>query len=264
MTTECPYTILVSSTDLFRDCWEPFFTLLGDYWPRPLPPVCLCTETEFYEHPDVPIRVVHVGGGGGERHPTWSTAILRCLEAIETDLVLYLQDDYFLYDSVRVDVVDEVVALMLAEGIECVRLMECGGSGPWLPSEHELIWRVDRRAPYRISLQAALWRGDALRKYLRRHESPWQFEVWGSRRATRLGGDIACLARDRVNDEVGQVIPYVPTGIVKGRWNREVVVDLFAAHGINVDYAQRGFWDPSLQPRPRRSVRSAIDRLKSW
>ena len=260
----CGYTIVVSSTDSYRDCWEPFFTLFSRYWPKPLPPVCLCTESESYAHLDVPIRLVHVGGTIGGRHPTWSSAMLRCLDAIETDLILYLQDDYFLYDAVKVDIVNEVVALMASHDIECVRLMECGGSGPWTPTADALLWDVDRKARYRLTLQAALWRRDALRKYLRPHESPWQFEVWGSRRAARLGGDIRCLARDRFNDEDGQVIPYVPTGIVKGRWNREVVVDLFAAHGIEVDYARRGFWDPALQSRRRRSLGSAMDRLRSW
>lgn len=44
--SQCPYTVLVSSTDSYRDCWKPFFELFSEYWPRPLPPVCLCTETE--------------------------------------------------------------------------------------------------------------------------------------------------------------------------------------------------------------------------
>jgi len=43
-----------------------------------------------------------------------------------------------------------------------------------------------------------------------------------------------------------------------------ILFDLYAAHGIEVDYASRGFWDPSLQPRGPRSLRSAMDRLRSW
>ena len=59
-----------------------------------------------------------------------------------------------------------------------------------------------------------------------------------------------------------------PTGIVKGRWQRDIVVELFANHHIEVDYTARGFVDeadgrPPSTTRSRfskavRSLRSAI------
>ena len=74
------------------------------------------------------------------------------------------------------------------EGLDCLRLMECGGAGPYEPTAYPWLCSVDRAARYRISLQAALWTKTGMRKYLRAHESPWQMEVWGSKRAARIPG----------------------------------------------------------------------------
>ena len=87
-----------------------------------------------------------------------------------------------------------------------------------------------------------------MRKYLRPHESPWQMEVWGSRRAAHIDGRIWAVSRDVYSENHTQVIPYVPTGIVRGMWKRDVVEDLFAEHGIEVPFEVRG-WLPEADRR---------------
>jgi hypothetical protein len=52
--------------------------------------------------------------------------------------------------------------------------------------------------------------------------------------------------------------------VVHGRWVPEVVVDLFAAHDIEVDYERRGFYDhdqDDWKPPPR--LTRALRRLRS-
>jgi hypothetical protein len=143
--------------------------------------------------------------------------------------------------------------------------MECGGSGPWTPTDDPDIWRVAQSATYRISMQAALWRKAVLRSHLRAHESPWQLEVFGSARARRRRGElIMCVNRDRYHGAGREVIPYTPTGVVKGQWERSVVEPLFAHHGIPVDFSHRGFFDrTACRPKQRPLVLRAWDRLRS-
>jgi len=57
------------------------------------------------------------------------------------------------------------------------------------------------------------------------------------------------VSRDVYGDAQPQVIPYTPTGIVKGRWYADAVVDLFAREGIEIDYERRGWYDPANPPR---------------
>ncbi len=257
------YTVLVNSSDGYADCWAPFFTLFARHWPACAAPLLLNTEHASFAWPDVPLRCTQVAQGVAHRL-TWSECLTRALDQITTPLVLYLQEDFFLEAPVRGDLVDQFAAYMLEHEIANLRLVECGGSGPWQPTEHPLLWVVDPRARYRVALQAGLWRVDTLRQRLRAHESAWQLEVFGSRRAWRVHDRVLCVNRDLFERPQARVVPYYPTGVVKGRWLREAVVDLFAAHAIEVDFSRRGFYDPNGPPPPRRALwRRAADRMRS-
>ncbi|HDY65715.1 MAG TPA: hypothetical protein ENH84_05740 [Phycisphaerae bacterium] len=260
-----PLTILVNSTDSFEDCWRPFFTLFATYWPNCPHPILLNTETKEFHYPALDIHCSQIARDEPNSSPTWSECLIRCLEKIDTEVILYLQEDYFLNGAVMVDQLHEFAAVIASEKYACIRLLECDGAGPWHATDHPLLWEVDRKSRYRISLQAALWRTDALRRCIRPHESPWQLEVWGSQRKYSRNMPIFCVNRDRFNDENGQVFPYVPTGVVKGLWNPQAVVDLFARHEIEVDFARRGFNDPGHpQKRKKRPILCRTwDRIRS-
>jgi len=247
MSVEPSYTIFVNSTDSFEDAWEPFFHLLNDYWPQ-TEPVILNTERKSFEHAQVPLLCTRVAREDETRIP-WGECMLRALDHIPTEAFVYLQDDYFLYEQVKVDVVDEAARIMQAEDLDCLRLMECGGAGPYEPTPYPWLCSVARSARYRISLQAGLWTKAGMRKYLRAHESPWQMEVWGSKRAARTPGEIWAVNRSVYSEDSAQVVPYVPTGIVRGKWKRDVVEDLFSEHDIAMPFHIRGWLDPSGPPR---------------
>ncbi len=236
------YTVLVNSTDSFEDCWHAFFTLFAAYWPRPHPSIVLNTETKTYSHPGVDIVSSHSAAlSHSARVPNWSESIGVCLDqVVETDYVLYLQEDYFLEGPVQTRLIDECIDLMRTHDLNCIRLMELGNAGPWTQSEIPLLWDVGPSSKYLVSTQASLWKRSFLRSLLRLHETPWQFEIWGSGRVRRSDHRVMCLRRDLYARDINPVIPYTPTGIVKGRWNSEVVQHLFAQHGIAVDYSARG------------------------
>jgi hypothetical protein len=256
------YTVLVNSCDSFADCWEPFFTLLGRYWPDCPAPVVLNTEYMEYQHPGVEIVATAAARSlGTERRPTWSEVTKACLDRIETDVVLYLQDDYFLHAPVREDLIDRFTSVLLETDATSLRLFETHLSGPWRATENDDVWQVLPSSEYLISLQAGLWRTDRLRAHLRPHETAWEFEVLGSKRVRRAGDLILCVDRDRFTAVEDRVIPYGVTGINKGKWVREHVIPLFADHGIEVDFSVRGFFGES--PPPHRSFRVKVrDRLK--
>jgi hypothetical protein len=256
-----PFTILVNSTDRFEDCWNPFFTLFVAYWPDCPYPIVLNTDTKSYAHPGLEIRASRVAAAG--ERLTWSECLMRCLDGIETEIVLYLQEDFFLNGPVNANLIEEFVHLMLRDGLDCIRLMECGGAGPWTASKYPDLWEVDRRARYRVALQAGLWRRNMMRSHLRRHESPWQFEVFGSQRLWRSEDRILCVNRDLYSGPSREIFPYEPTGVVGGRWKREAVVELFAQHGIDVDYSLRGLHDPSAPARKGPLWKRVLDRARS-
>ena len=229
-------TIFVNTSDNFEDCWIPFFLLFQRYWPNCPFPIVLNTETKEFRFDSLDIHCSKVAVGE-TRRLTWSECLARGLDAIETPYILYLQEDYFLEGPVREDLINTFLAEMRAGRADVIRLMECGGAGPWHPSQNPLLWEVDRHAKYRISLQAGLWRKSTLRSHVRLHESPWQLEAFGSARAWRKNEKVLCVNRDRFSKPDSEIFPYQATGVVSGQWEREIVEPLFARHGIDMDFS---------------------------
>lgn len=255
-------TILVNSSDGFEDCWAPFFMLFQRYWPTCRYPVVLNTEAKDWAFAGLQLHASRVSRDASRRL-TWSECLARCLDEIETPYVLYLQEDFFLEAPVQSTLIETFVDELRAGRADVIRLMECGGSGPWRASHDPLLWEVDQRAAYRIALQAALWRKSTLRAHLRMHESPWQLEVFGSARARRIKDKVLCVNRDRFHGPGKEVFPYVPTGVVKGRWERHIVEPLFASHGIEIDLARRGFHDATAVGTKRPMWSRLRDRVRS-
>ncbi len=234
------YCLVVSSCDAYDDCWTPFFTLLAKYWQPFEHSIYLNTETQAFTFPHLDIRCPRVELSAG-RKLAWSDRLLRCLDRIPYDIVLYLQEDYFINDTVDVAMIDRLARLMQRDRISHISLVR--GRRPGTPSQYEFIDQIDRRAQYRISAQAGLWRLSALKSYLRRHESVWELEWYGTRRAWRKPDSFFYVNQDYEAAIGKRVLPYRPTGVVHGRWVREVVEDLFASNDIDVDYERRGFYD---------------------
>jgi hypothetical protein len=255
-------TIVVNSSDGFEDCWHPFFTLFAKYWPACPYPLVLNTEKKRYQHAGLRITSSQVAAHDSRRL-TWSECLMRCLDGISTPLVLYLQEDFFLEAAVRADLLERLVQPLRDGSADVVRVMECGGAGPWHATANPILWRVDQQSAYRISLQAVLWRKQTLRQHLRQHESPWQLEVFGSARARRLKSEtVLCVNRDELHGPGKEVIPYTPTGVVKGKWE-QFVPALFEREGIHMDYSQRGFYEPG-QPGTKAPLLSRVsDRIRS-
>jgi hypothetical protein len=261
-------TILVNSTDSFEDCWDPFFKLFSTYWAACPYPIVLNVETKMYAFPGLDLRMSQVGKQGIDAAAgliPWSDCLLRCLEQIETETILYLQDDYFIHGYVDQILIDEFLAIMTKYDVSHIRLMETDKKAVHRPSPlHPLLWEISHSANYRISMQAALWRLDSLKSYLRSGESGWQFERLGSQRAYKRADLFLCQSLDEFNAKGRYPIPYKPTGIIKGKWYADAVVDLFKQHGIVVDYQRRGFYQFDRKRKIIIGLRAWARRLYMW
>jgi hypothetical protein len=254
--------ILVNSTDRYADTWAPFFTLFAAYWPGCPYEIVLNTETLDYRHPGLDIRVSRTWPDPAAPRPDWSESLSRCLAGIDAAVILYLQDDYFLNGPVDVEAVEQFARILEQGARPHVLLRELTGSRHYEPlPDHAQLWRIPARSPYLVSLQAGLWRREALQGLLRSGESPWQFERWGTIRARRAGLEFLCPNLDRYEWAGRPVIPYEPTGIVGGRWYAPAVVELFDRHGIRVDFSGRGFYRVDRRERIVRGIRANLRRL---
>jgi hypothetical protein len=153
---------------------------------------------------------------------------------------------------------------MVALKVGAVRLSGTDGVGPFHEIGSTLIVEVDKAAKWRLSLQAALWKKATLRALIRRHETPWQLESYGSFRTRRFKEKICSVNREKFSVHGNEVFPYNPTGVVAGRRVQNIVEPLFARHNINVDFSVRGFHVQGKRAKKRKAfLLRVIDRIRS-
>lgn len=245
-------TLFVNSSDGFQDCWHPFFKLLDLNWPQH-GRVLLNTEARNWPESPAWVECSQVALTESSRL-SWSECVIRGLQQIDTPLVLYMQEDYFLEQPVRHEVIVAATKHMMDNPrVSHIALTRHGSLPPFESYDNPRYARIAARARYRISTQAALWRRDALLSYLDPSENGWMFEILGTLRAWRRP-DLFLVARYD-QESGGPAMEYTHTGIIKGRWHR-AMPDLFARHGIEVDFARRGFFDPP----PRLLAKVAVAR----
>lgn len=245
-----PITILVNSCDSYEDCWIPFFKLFSAQWPQCPYPIILNTERKDFVYPDLNLKTSRVTADYTYEELPWSDRLLRCLEQVSTEYVLYMHEDFFLNAPVNQKLIDEFAAVMVHHGIAHIRLMEFARPSEYRPSGiHPLLWEVPERADYRINLQAALWRKEVLCTYLVPGESPWEFERWGTSRSYQRNDRLLCQSLDYFNAKGQFVVPYHPGSVIRGKWNEPAVKHLFAKHGITVDFSKRGLHRPGVIKR---------------
>lgn len=248
------YSILINTCDKFEDCWNPFFKLWSLYWKDCTGKVYLNTEYKDYSYPGLDIIAVKGCAAHGvprNKRATWSQCLKWALEAMDTDIVLYMQEDYFLTGKVDNTMVEHFINVMKQDNcITCIQLTPAG-IPPTTKANIDKLWHSDNNHFSYVSCQASLWRKETMLSLIREHETAWNFEWWGSKRAKYMGYDFLTVGRDFVSLNGYQIIPYVFTGIIGGKWNKDVVA-LFKEHGIEMDFSQRGFYErkcPTVRQR---------------
>ena len=137
--------------------------------------------------------------------------------------------------------------------IHCLHLTDQAVKASEKSKIYDDLFVVDLKQRYRISCQAALWRKDVLLSYLKSYESAWDFEEFGSKRAAIAKHNFYAIDDKKVKLNKYEIIPYVFTGIIQGRWYEEVI-PLFEENNITVDFSKRGF----VNDRPKRKLKEKI------
>lgn len=235
------YTILVNTTDSFEDCWIPFFTLFKRYWPDYTGKIYLNTETKRFTFTGLNIIPVQNSKTTPNKRITWSECLMRALNSIDTEVVLYMQEDYFLKDLVKNEIVEKYVRLMQEHtDIHCIHLTDQSVKPEFKSDTYDKLFTVLNKNRDTITCQAALWQKSVLLSYLRPYESAWEFELLGSHRSEILKPNLYVVDPAWIKLNTYEIIPYIFTGVIQGCWFEEVV-PLFEKHKIHIDYSKRGF-----------------------
>ena len=254
MNNEC--TLLLSSYDNGEDLWEGFFTALKFQWPEMDMPIVLNTETKSYSFPGFQIQSFHPCLN---QDLTWAERMVATLKRIKTEYVLLFLEDYWLDKRVDDDFFRKTLEWMKSNK-DVVNF----SFYPCLPGENIQDNRFERfelrpqKCEYKFNCQVGLWRTKELVHCFRRHEDPWEWELYGSIRAGRLKGKFYTFKQDAepvfsYGDNMKGCIVH------RGKWVEDAVVPLAKQYGLNIDYSIRGFEDfEQIQRENSRTVWKCI------
>jgi hypothetical protein len=247
---DCP--ILVVSCDKYADLWQPFFGLFHKYWPDCPCPVVLGTNSLTCDVPGV--RTIHVGPDVG-----WTVGLMSMLAQLETPRVLLLLEDFLIDRNVNTA---EVVSLIeTAERLDagCLRLLPNPPPNRKLADDSR-IGVCTRGCDYRVSTQAAVWKVSTLLQLMLPTDTPWDFELKGSRRSDQLSEEFYSVYKP---------VLHYRNGVERGRWIRSSLAHCQQA-AVPVDLGKRSVMTLSQDWYFRyRNVRGLVARnsprmLRKW
>lgn len=240
------YAVLMMSDDGYSFLWEQHLDIFFRAWPDFSKPFYICSRTKAYEgkHAD---RVTPLPVGA---EPSWSKRLLLALDAIPQDYVLLTLDDFYLEQAVKTNYVDE--ALSFITDHEDVAVMYFAPTKTRKQGT-ENFRCMDHTEPYLLNAQMALWNKKALRSLVRAHETPWEFECYGSRRAA--GSPYRFYTW---NGDGETVFKYDWGKLVRlHMWDRKQVEKIEACWGITLDLGGVPLYDTYDPPKTRSPLQLA-------
>lgn len=250
------YALFVNSCDSYSDCWDPFFGLLERHYPDVPEPIYLNTEYRRFATSGRKVLSTCVALDC-EEPVTWSRCLLRGLAAVEEEIVLYMQEDYFVDRGVDAAEVERFACMMANDPqIGHIGLTHFGSPGPFLPYEDaSRLLVIKPGSRYSVCTQAGLWRKSLLESLVRPWENGWLFEILGSIRSRNVEQLLLTVDPKSVDRPENRIVSYVHTGVEKGRWN-PLVRPLFETNGLQgVDFDARGFFGET-ESRLRKQLRT--------
>lgn len=231
------YALMVLGCDRNAELIPMFLCNLKKYWPQYQKEVYINTESIVTHSDD--FKLIYPTHKCNINTP-WAKRLYNFLQEYPYDYVVFLLDDFILSDYVDNDELNRVHNIMKEHSeIACFNFMETYKDAKDSVKEaYGRYYLKNRKAEFRINLQAAIWRKDFLMKFIRKHENPWQFETWGCIRSRRYKEDIYHLQKG-----TKRVFDYLEGGVLAdNKWRGDSAVDFMKREGFDIDFTKRGVY----------------------
>lgn len=164
--------LIVISFDKYEDLWGPFFAFFWKNWPDCPFKVHLGTNYKTYADP----RVTTIQTGD---EVTWATRLRRLVEAVNTEYVLIVLEDFLVTAPVDTSEMLRLARVAIDERVGVLRFAPNPAPSEPVPG-HPDLGRILPTDPYRITSQIAIWHSETLLSFLDPAFSIWEFEFHSS------------------------------------------------------------------------------------
>lgn len=188
-----------------------------------------------------------------DKKDKFRTQYLKCLEKVPELFILYLNEDYILYDQPDLEKLNEYLEVLKDnDSLSFIRLHK--GVDYFNQPFTKTLRYLDCRNPYFFSQTASLWRKDHLLKihqagpdlHIAGNDMSEQFEVAANQVAMQLGVTGAYhydgeTQRGMYHHD-SKVFPYIATALIKGDWCSEYKKELTPILAeYNIDESKRNW-----------------------
>lgn len=220
--------IIVNSCDAFSDCWRPFIHSVRKYWNDCPWPVYIISNNNSISTPEG-ISFIKIG-----EDKKFASNLKKAIEAIDSEYIIYLQEDYFLNKNVDQKSIEQHLLYCKQNNVDYMRL-----GMPFIKGEPVECYSANKLTDkYALCLQAAIWKRSTLRSLLFEGWSGWDFEYKIQDYAIKQGMDIKIFGLRKECNEKG--INYVTgTAVRKGKWTRSGY-DFLKDEGFVTEIPKRG------------------------
>lgn len=230
--------IMVSSCDLYKDAWNPFFRLLETNWKNCPQKIYLVTESEEYYDCTFDVKCIHSAS------PIWSNRIMDALKQIDEKYIWFFLEDFFLEEKTNEEIINHAVSTITSKADIGVIKFIPNIDDNWY-DKNQVINRhfsvIPKNYKARSNLMVSLYKKDYFLKMLRKNESPWDFEKFGTYRSRKYNDKILVQNKtEKLAFPYNYQIKY-GYGISAKKWLKNNK-QLFEKYGIKVDYENLGWY----------------------
>lgn len=227
-------TILVNTCDDYHDVLGIFFHALQECWPDCPHPVVINTESRDYSYS---ARVHHHNSQSGT--DDWGARLRAALSTIDSEFVMMLYDDFILDAPVSQERIQQALGLLREQPSAVVTYLIDTALPLTRTDTEDVFIALKDRVDYRLNSSPAIWRRQFLIDYTEAGDTPWAWEVFGTYRTWGDGHIFYSL-----NPKQSDIYPFNHKkggAIYRGKWVREVVLQVAQKYPLNIDWTVRGF-----------------------
>jgi hypothetical protein len=186
--------VIIMTSDKYLDALRPFAYLAQEYWSRSKKfMIAGFTEPDFV----LPANFKFVSIGKFEDYPVdkWSDALIKVMiDHVDEDLFILMLEDYWITRRVSHEAIS-LAATYMERHQEILKFDLCGDR--LYAKDADLnydsfgfldIVKSHHMSPYHMSLMTGMWRRDLMLRVIKTGWSPWDVELTGTTKLSRLSG----------------------------------------------------------------------------
>jgi hypothetical protein len=175
--------IVLHTMDSYSWTWNYWYTLFKKYVSNHGPIYFLSEEKE----PDFVDDVIHIKSGKGQ----WGERLLKGLDQINSDLIFYMQEDFWAMGDLVLS--NDVLNVFYELNMETLHIKDILFDYGKFEHIQDDLYKLQQNSQYTLNHQFGLWNSEVLKSLVLPNETPWENEINGTTRRNKSNHKVYIL-----------------------------------------------------------------------